>query len=226
MTWHRGFVVCPDHSSAHILKFLEKESNVGRMVAINGETAFAFTGRDVPDLEQYAAMVIGVDHGATNYFNEMRGEFSPQHLVPRLGLTVGLVVERDSIAMKSNEVRKHLKQLGRPSDDGKEDGLVGFRWDLEFKFGDRGIHAAIRSLNEIEEALIQAHEPYRIATFEGRFGIVHGDLGEVGDVCGDPMAIVVIKWLGQTGDINEVAANDSEFVVNGDDVPELELFME
>lgn len=226
MTWHRGFVVCPDHTSAQIFGSLKKQSNVGRLVSVDGETAFAFTSRDIPALEQYAALVIGVDHGATHSFREAHGGFSPLHLVPRLGLTLGLVVERGSIAMKSKDVRRQLKQLGRPSDQGKEDGLLVFRWDLEFRFDDPGIQSVITSFDEIERALIQAHDPYRIATFDGWYGAVRGDLGVVGDVWGDPIAIVVIKWPGQSGDINEIAANDSEFAINGDDVPDLELFVE
>lgn len=148
MTWHRGFVVCPDHTTDQAFKFLVKESNACRLASVSGETAFAFTSRAIPDPETYAALVIGVDHGSSNYLMEVHGGFSHLHLAPRLWLTCALVITSDFVAMQTKELRRLMKQIGDPSDQSKEGGLQGFRWDLQFNFYDPKIRSLTRSFNE------------------------------------------------------------------------------
>ena len=226
MTWHRGFAVCPDSELTAVRALLETQANVSPLTTHKGETALAFTSRGIPDLGQHRVFVIGVGHEEAIYGHVSFGGFSPKHLVPRLGLTFGLVVARDCSTMRSKVLRRHIKQLGETSDEGEEDGVLGLRWDLECGVDDPKIQLFANSLAEIESALAQAGEPYRIATFNGQVGTVRGELEEAAGVFGDPLAIVVIEWPGQDGGINQVAANDSEIVVNGDDIPDLDLLSE
>jgi hypothetical protein len=223
MALHRGFVICPDSELAAVCALLETQANVCCLTTQNVETAFAFTSRIIPDLGQHQALVMGVDHEFANYFLITYGDYLPTYMAPRLELTFGMVVSRDCYALLSKELRGHIKQMGPASDHGEENGLVASRWDLEFGIDDPKLKRIINGLNEIESALVQAEEPYRIATFDSWYGEVRGDLGEAANVLGEPVATVVIEWLGRSGDSNRVTANDSEFVVEADDLSDSEL---
>lgn len=246
MAWHRGFVICPDSELSAVCALLETQANVCRLTTRKGETAIAFTSRIIPELQHHRALTIGVDHEVANYFLVSCGNFSPTYLVPRLGLTFELVIARDCIALQSKKLQRHIKRLGQPSDQGEEEGLLASRWDLDFGIDDSRLQPIIDGLKEIEIALLQAGEPYRIGTFERWYGEVRGDLEEAADICGDPLATVVIEWPTQSEDLNRVmaladvwgdptapiviawptqsggiyrvTANDSEFVVETDDI--------
>lgn len=223
MTWHRGFVICSSSDAAEIRRLIEGQAQVSLLADIGGESAFAFSSRIVPELGQHPALLIGVEDGVAAYSLETCQRFCPTGFVLRLGLTFGLVVARDCAATQSAELQGQVAKLGQPSDQGEEDGLIGLRWDLECGIGDPAIQAFSRSLNEIESVLTQAGERYRIATFEGWNGQVRGGLDEVADVWGSPIVIAVIEWPGAYGDTNRVTANDSEFVVESDELADSDL---
>ena len=221
MTWHRGLVLCAESYSAAVGALLGDMATAVLLDSRNGETAFAFSSRIIPDLGSIPGCVVGVDDGVANYFHEIHGDFSPAQIGVRLGLTFSLVVETESAVMKSKNVRKDFARLGRASDFAEADGLRGYRWDLDLEPRDPAIGLFSNSLASIEAALIQAREPYRVATFDDRFGAVRGELSEIEEIWAEPIAIVTIEWSGPSGDLQSVTANDSEFVVEADDLPDL-----
>ena len=221
MTWHRGFVLCADSDSATVGALLDEVANAVLLVSCNGETAFAFTSRIVPDLRSKSGCVVGVDDGAANYFHEISGGFCPVGLVANLGLTYSLVVAIDSVTMKFKSTRKALAQLGDASDFAEADGRRAYRWDPNFQPGDSTIAAFSDSLASIETSLIRAGETYRIATFDDRFGAVRGEVSELEEVWTEPIAIVTIEWVGKSGELQSVTASDSEFLVDADNIPDI-----
>ena len=70
-------------------------------------------------------------------------------------------------------------------------------------------------------ALIQAGESYRIATFDDGFGAMRGELSELEEIWAEPIAMMTIEWSDTSGDLQSVTANDSEFLVEADDLPDL-----
>ena len=221
MTWHRGFVLCAKSDSEAVGALLCDVATGVLVDSCNGETAFAFSSRIVPDLGSIPGCVVGVDAGVANYFHEIHGGFLAAHVDVRLGLTFGLVVEADSAVMKSKNVRKDFARLGRACDFAESDGRRAYRWDLDLEPSDTAIQSFSNTLASIEAALIQAGEPYRVATFDDRFGAVRGELSEIEEIWAEPIAIVTIEWSGPSGDLQSVTANDSEFVVEADDLPDL-----
>ncbi len=223
MTWHRGFVLCADSDSVAVGAMLGQVATAVVLASCNGETAFAFTSRIVPDLGSIPGCVVGVDDGVANYFHEIHGDFSPIQVDVRLGLTFSLVVEAESAVMKSKSVRKNFARLGRACDFAEEEGRRGYRWDIDVDPGYPAIGSFSDSLASTEAALIQAGESYRVATFDDCFGAVRGELSEIEEIWAEPIAIVTIEWSGASGDLQSVTANDSEFVVEADDLPELPM---
>lgn len=223
MTWHRGFVLCGDSDSVAVGAVLGQVATAVVLASCNGETAFAFTSRIVPDLGSIPGCVVGVDDGVANYFYAIHGGFSTAQIVLRLGLTFSLVVGADSAVMKSTSVRKDFARLGGASDFAEEGGRRGYRWDLDSEPGDSSIRSFSGSLAAIEAAFIQADESYRIATFDDQFGAVRGELDEIEEIWTEPIAMVTIEWSGAAGDLQSVTANDSEFVIDADDLPDLPM---
>ena len=202
---------------------LDTQAQAGLLADSDGESAFAFSGHVAPDLGNHPALVIGVEDGVAAYSLVASQGFSPAVFVLRIGLTFGLAVAGDCPTMQHDELKRPIAQLGQPSDQGEEDGLLGLRWDLECGINDPAVDAFSKSLNEIESVLTQAGEHFRIATFEGRLGVVNGELDEVADVWGDPIVIAVIEWPGLHGYPNRVTANDSEFVVDAGELADLDM---
>ena len=223
MTWHRGFILCAESDSVAVGALLGDVATSVLLDSCNGETAFAFSSRIVPDLGSIPGYVVGVDDGVANYFHEIHGDFSPAQIDVRLGLTFSLVVGADSAVMKSKNVRKDFARLGRACDFAKEEGRRGYRWDFDGKPGDPGIGSFSDSLASIEAALIQADESYRVATFDDRFGAVRGELDEIEEIWAEPIAIVTVTWTGKSGDLQSATANDSEFSAEADDLPDLPM---
>jgi hypothetical protein len=115
--------------------------------------------------------------------------------------------------------------LGPESEFGTIANLAIFRWDLdECEIDDPQLRSHTESLRAIHRSLEERSIPHRIVPFDDGWPDVLGELAEAGDVFTGPSTCLTLGWQSQEGDSNTVTANDAEFMADGDEIPDSQLW--
>lgn len=227
MTWERGFVVCHDKVADAIGSQLEAQSVSIRLISRDGETAFAFAGRAIPSFDTGSYFVCSVDGRNSGYSHSRLNAYRPSQLVPKLGLTFGIALGRNFLDLHRElpDLAGPWRALGPESQREAADGVVTFRWDLDgCEIDAPQIRTHTESLKAIHQLLEERSIPYRVVVFDDGWPEVLGDLPEGGEVFAGPATFLALRWESKEGDPSSVVANDAEFMVDGDDIPESELW--
>jgi len=226
MTWERGFVVCHERVAGAIGRQLEAQSVSIRLISRDGETAFAFAGRTLPSFDTDSYFVCAVDGRNSGYSHSSLNAYRPSQLVPKLGLTFGIALAGNfrKLHRKLPDLAGPWRALGPESEREVADGVVTFRWDLDdCEIDDPQLRTHTESLKAIHQLLEERSIPYRVVFFDDGWPVVLGDLPEAGEVFAGPATYLTLRWESK-GDPYSVVANDAEFMVDGDDIPDSELW--
>lgn len=230
MTWHRGLVVCMNDVVGIVEGALARRGKSCRLASEAGATAYAFAGRDIPDLGCKGRKRVGVaaiSGSGVQYIwippTEL--DLTSTTLVPILDLTIGLVLRSADagVIRESARLRSLLNSVGEPSEPDDDGGYISYRWDLSGIAGDSKFDVASEKLTAVATQLDAAGVAHRTASFEGGFGSIYGELEGSDEVWCGPSACMTLRWEGVHG-VNEVTANESGFDVDGDDVPDSPLW--
>ena len=227
MAWERGFVVCDSKVSDRIGSQLEAQSVHVKLVSRGGETAFVFAGRVTPVFDTDSCFVCSVDGQNSGYSHSKMIAYRPYHLVPKLGLTFGITLERSFADQHggATDLAALWLTLGPESECEIAEGLTTFRWDLDdCELEDPQVQSRTESLKAISRWLEDRRIPHRIVLFDKGWPEVLGDLPEVDDVFAGPATCLTLQWQSQEGDTSSVVANDAEFMADGDDIPNSPLW--
>jgi len=227
VAWNRGFVVCKNEIADAIEIALAAQCVVARLTTLGGETAFAFAGRSVPTFDADGCFLCAVDGRNSGYSHSRTTPFHPSRLIPKLGLTFGITLRtRDAdLRCSSPELAALWRALDPESESSSADGLTAFRWDLDgCRLDDPRIAAHTLTLRAIQRWLDDQKIPNRTAFFDEGWPEVSGELPAMDDVFTGPATCLTLEWISRAGDLESVTANDAEFVVDGDGLPDSELW--
>lgn len=233
MTYHRGFVVCRDEVLPQVREFLGQSALFCEITRSGGETAFAFTGRNMPDPGPIDAVAVGVEGSSGGQFIVSDDAFRPETLIPRITLTVGIALRAldADLSQWSAFQRSLWEKLGPPGEREDSGEFAGFRWDLEYPVHERGWVSTQRKMEGLERSLTKSGTAYWMAKFDGGWGAISGDLDmgednhEVGDTYLGPNAIISLDWTDAEGENRDIVANEAEFMTdNSGDLPESEIW--
>lgn len=228
MTWERGFVICRDDVADAIEGQLQTQTISVRLASRLGETAFAFSSRAIPTLDSESYFLCSVDGSNSGYSVRNLKAYRPSHLVPKLGLTFGITLGKSVAArrLKSPDLFVPWNSLGPETEFEAADDLAIFRWDLEeCEIDDPQLRSRAESLRAIHRSLEERNAPHRIVLFDDGWPDVLGELAEAGDVFTGPSTCLTLGWQSQDGDSNTVTANDAEFIADGDEIPDSQLWV-
>ena len=227
MTWERGFVICQDDVADAIEGQLQTQTVSVRLASRLGETAFAFASRAIPTLDSESYFLCSVDGQNSGYSVRNLKAYRPSHLVPKLRLTFGITLEKSVAARRrdSPDLLVPWIALGPESEFGTIDDLAIFRWDLDdCEIDDPQIRSHAGSLRAIHRSLEERSTPHRIVLFDDGWPDVLGELDEAGDVFTGPATFLTLGWQSQDGDSSTLTANDAEFMADGDEIPDSQLW--
>jgi len=148
-------------------------------------------------------------------------------LVPKLGLTFGIsfVGRFADLLSESPDLNVLWQTLGPESEIGTCGKSTSFRWDLDdWEIDDPRIRSHSESLRAIHQWLKVQRISHRVILFDDGWPDVLGDLPEVGEVFTGPATCLTLRWQSSEGDPSSVVANDAEFMTDGDDIPDSELW--
>lgn len=232
MAWLRGFTICADDARPRV-KMALSQAVACEVVRAGGETAFAFAGRGLPDLDPQDAVTVGLDarNGGRFFVND--AGFRPGVLVPVVGLTVGIALNAGDAdpALWSPFRRALWEKLGTPEERGDSGELTGFRWDVECALH-RGDDTVLqRKMEAVEKNLIKLKINYWMAKFDRGGGITSGDLDlgeddhELGGMYLGPNAIISLRWTRDDGTQQDIVATEAEFITDDSgELPESEIW--
>jgi hypothetical protein len=181
----------------------------------------------LPEFDRDGHFVCAVDGRNSGYLHSSIKPYQPSRLVPKLGLTFGITLRNSDASQRdsSPEWAALWHALGPESESGNADGLTAFRWDLDdCGVDDPRICAQTMTLRAIKRWLEDRKIPYRAVLFDIGSPEVSGELPAIDDVFTGPANCLTLSWQARTGEPNSVTANDAEFMVDGDDVPDSELW--
>jgi len=227
MGWIRGFVVCKDEVAEAVESALAAQSVSNRLVSRGGESAFAFAGRVFPEFDLGGVLVCTVDGRSSGYSHSRLTSYRPSRLIPKLGLTFGITLRASDAdqSVHSSGLTAIWRRLGPESESGSADGLTAFRWDLDdCEIDDPQIPAQAQGLKAIQCWLEERNIPYRVVLFDQGYPGDFGDLPQIDDIFIGPATCLTLSWKTATGEPNSVTANDAEFMIDGDGVPDSELW--
>lgn len=227
MSWERGFVVCKDEYAEVVENSLAEQSVCLRLTSLEGETAFAFAGRAIPSIDSNMYFACAVDGRNSSYSHSSLSAFRPLSLIPQLGLTCGITLGKDYARLRDElpNFAAYWDALGPPSDVGRVGDVTGFRWDLdEYDIDDPQVASVTQSLKSLQRLLGEHKIRHRIVLFDNGFPEVFGDLPETSDVFTGPATCLSLRWQSSSDKYNSVTANDAEFMLDGDDVPDSQLW--
>lgn len=229
MSWNRGFVICKDEIAEAIESELASQNVIARLTSLGGETAFAFAGGALPEFDGEGYFACAVDGRNSDYLHSSLKPYRSSRLVPKLGLTFGITLRNADASQRdsSPEWAALWRALGSESESGSADGLTAFRWDLDdCGIDDPRICAQTMVFRTIQRQLEDRKIPYRMILFDEGTVEVAGDLplADVDDVFTGPATCLTLAWHSRTGEPNSVTANDTEFMADGDDAPDSELW--
>lgn len=223
--WHRGFIVCPEGEGASLRESLS-DGFYCELGSYQGETAFAFSRRDIPDLGERDAYVVAINDG--DYTIVQGRFFFLTSIKPVLEITAGMVLrleDKDRIDA-SPLLRALIAALGAPAETGGTEEFVCYRWDVASPIDQtKVVEVFCKKLGAVRKQLDQQGIPYRITTFNGGSASAEGELEEVddADVYGGPSVSAWLKWEGPSG-VNRVTANEGDWICDGDDIPDSDVW--
>lgn len=228
MTSHRAIVVCAGKVASAVEKKLSEQGQVCLLVSQDMETAFAFAGRDIPELgeaELKHSGIAAVSGGDAQFIWLPPDEICLKTLIPKLSLTIGITLPASAAGVieRSAFLRSLMDSIGTVSEEIHDNDCIGYRWDLDGPIGGRWTSVASKKLASIGKQLEKADVEHRIALFEGGWGSVQGDLEVDGEALFGPWASISIDWIGTKGP-NSVTANDSDFQTDGDDIADSDVW--
>ncbi|MEO8011563.1 MAG: hypothetical protein ABI650_07975, partial [Dokdonella sp.] len=214
MVWHRGLLVCNDDEADAVETVLAEQAFACRILQKEGETAFVFAARYIPDIEFRNVQLAGVDGSSISL--EVSGDpsFRSKALIIRAAFSVGLSLPANVLAElnRASPFRELFRSLGKPSDHSMDDGIATLRWDIdEAPLRSADVDTASLKLEEIANILQAREIEHRVTLFHAGMGEIRGQLDEVGDVFIGPDVYVTLRWLGPDGTPNHVTANTGEF---------------
>lgn len=227
MGWNRGFVVCKDDIVQAIEIALVSQCVGARLISLEGESAFAFASRAFPEFDGEGYFVCAVDGRNSGYLHSSLKPYQPSSLVPKLGLTFGITLRTADTpqCVSTPELAALWRALGPESESSSADGLTAFRWDLDgCRLDDPRISVHTLTLRAIQRWLEDRKIPYRSVLFDKGSPEVAGELPAIEDVFIGPATCLRLSWESRTGEPNSLTANDAEFMVDGDEVPDSELW--
>ena len=227
LSWERGFVVCESDVADKVESALAEQSVSLRLVSLCGETAFAFAGRCLPSFDSALCFVCAVDGRNSGYSFRSPQTYRPSTLIPKLGLTFGITLGGDHARLlaESPKLATHWDALGPTSEIGSEGEFTAFRWDLDgCKIDHIRASSATHSLKSIQRWLSAHNIPHRVVLFDNGWPEVFGDLPETSDVFTGPATCLSLQWQSSSDEFCCVTANDAEFMVDGDDISDSQLW--
>lgn len=217
MSLWRMLCIAPSSAKKRVETALRKNLEIKNIEENDKAVLIAASGRVLPSFPSGNVLVLGVDGRNTGYYCEGPSEIG-ESFNTKIELTVGFEIKLSDLTKvnRNKDFKKSINMLkeiyGDYSLEQKSLDCYGLRLDLTPNDESSKAMTALKTLCGVFN---ESEIPYRVAYFDGRDGMLEGDLDQISEYIG-PSAYALASWEAEDGEMNLIV-NESEVLFDGID---------